>query len=139
MSVKGRCLCGAVQFTGTPVPGRGISVCHCGQCRRWAGGPFFAVRMQGGITLTQEVGLIWFRSSDHGERGFCDRCGSSLFWRKPGSGLDVAVSVGALVDGHREQIASHIWIEDKPDFYDFADDAPRLTAEQAMARVMTGG
>jgi len=95
--------------------------------------------MQGGITLTQEVGLIWFRSSDHGERGFCDRCGSSLFWRKPGSGLDVAVSVGALVDGHREQIASHIWIEEKPDFYDFADDAPRLTAEQAMARVMTGG
>lgn len=133
MSMKGQCLCGAVQFTGTPVPGKGISVCHCGQCRRWCGGPVFAIRMQGGIALDRDEGLAWFRSSDHGERGFCRHCGAKLFWRKPGSGLDVAVSVGALAPGHGLAIGEHIWIDDKPAFYDFADDAPRLTAAQAMA------
>jgi hypothetical protein len=27
----------------------------------------------------------------------------------------------------------HIWIDDKPDWYDFADNTPRKTAAQAMA------
>ena len=133
MTTTGQCLCGAVRFSGTPVPGKGMSVCHCGQCRRWASGPFWAVRMQGGITLTHDDGLAWFRSSDHGERGFCRRCGTSLFWRKPGSGLDVAVSVGSLDPGHGLVIGSHIWVDDKPGYYEFIDDAPRLTAAQAMA------
>jgi len=134
MAITGQCLCGAVKFAGEPRTDRGISVCHCGQCRRWASGPFFAVRMQGGITLTKDEGLEWFRSSAQGERGFCGRCGTSLFWRAPGSGLDVAVSTGALEEGHGLTIAAHIWVDDKPGFYEFADDAPRLTAAQAMAR-----
>ena len=131
MNVTGQCLCGAVRFTGTPTAARSISVCHCGQCRRWATGPVFACRMEGGVTLTKDEGLTWFASSSEGERGFCRHCGTSLFWRQPGTGLDCAVSVGALDPGHGLSIASHIWIEDKPDFYDFADDAPRLTAAEA--------
>lgn len=134
MELTGQCLCGAVQFTGIPVPDRGISVCHCGQCRRWASGPFWAMRMAGGIKLTKDDGLVWFPSSDHGERGFCRNCGTSLFWRKPGTGLDCAVSAGSLAAGHGLTIGAHIWVDDKPGFYEFNDDAPRLTAAQAMAR-----
>lgn len=135
MSITGQCLCGAVRFNGSPDRERGISVCHCGQCRRWAGGgPYFAVRMQDGVTLTRDEGLAWFRSSDHGERGFCRHCGTSLFWRVPGSGMDVAVSAGTLEPDHGLEIGAHIWVDDQPDFYEFADSAPRLTAAQAMAR-----
>ena len=129
---NGQCLCGAVQFSGTPDTDRGISVCHCGQCRRWASGPFWAVRMDGEITLTKDDRLVWHRSSDHGERGFCGLCGSSLFWRKPGAGLDCAVSAGALAEGHGLAIGAHIWVDDQPGFYDFADDAPRKTAAQCL-------
>ncbi len=135
MSIIGQCLCGAVRFTGIPDRKRGISVCHCGQCRRWAGGgPFFAVRMQGGVALTKDEGLEWFRSSDKGERGFCRHCGTSLFWRAPGAGLDVAVSAGSLAAGHGLKIGAHIWVDDQPGYYEFADDAPRLTAAEALAR-----
>ncbi len=134
MSMTGQCLCGAVQFTGTPTQGGGISVCHCGQCRRWTSGPLMSVRMAGGVTLTKADGLAWYASSDFGERGFCRRCGSTLFWREAGEERDWAVSVGTLAEGHGQRIAEHIWVDDKPDFYDFADDAPRLTAAQAMAR-----
>ena len=138
MAMTGQCLCGAVLFTGTPVEGRGIHVCHCGQCRRWASGPFMAIRFSGGGTLTKDDGLVWYASSDQGERGFCRHCGSTLFWREPGVGRDWAVSMGTLDatnDGeHGQQISQHIWVDDKPGFYDFADDAPRLTAAQAMAR-----
>ena len=131
MSVTGQCLCGEVQFTGTPIQGRGIHVCHCGQCRRWASGPYMSARMEGGVTLTKDDGLAWFASSDVGERGFCRRCGSTMFWRTTGAERDWAVSVGTLAEGHGQEIAKHIWIDDKPDFYDFADDTPRLTAVEA--------
>jgi hypothetical protein len=132
-ALNGQCLCGAVRFHGTPVPGRGIGVCHCGQCRRWASGPFMAIRMTGGVTFDADEALVWHRSSDHGERGFCGKCGTSLFWRAPGAGNDVAVNVSALPEDHGQAINEHIWVDDKPDFYDFSDDAPRLTAAQAMA------
>lgn len=129
---NGQCLCGAVKFHGTLVADRGIGVCHCGQCRRWASGPFMAVRMQDGVTFDVADGLAWYTSSEHGERGFCNRCGSSLFWRRQGGGNDVAINVSALPDDHGQQIFEHIWVDDKPGFYDFADSAPRKTAAQAM-------
>jgi hypothetical protein len=34
---------------------------------------------------------------------------------------------------HGQEIVEHIWIDDKPDFYDFADDAPRKTAAECLA------
>ena len=132
MQTTGQCLCGAVQFTGAPVAGGGISVCHCGQCRRWASGPYASLRMDRGVSLTRADGLVCYASSDFGERGFCRDCGSSLFWRERGAERDWAVSVGALDDGHGQRIAEHIWIDDKPEFYDFADDAPRKTAAECL-------
>ncbi len=137
--MNGACLCGAVRFSGKPVPGRGIGVCHCGQCRVWGAGPFMAVRFAGGVTVDAGESLVWFRSSDVGERGFCARCGSSLFWRDPGNARDWAVNVHALGDGHGQTIREHIWVEDKPGFYDFADPSPRLTAAQVNARSQPTG
>jgi hypothetical protein len=133
MEMTGQCLCGAVKFTGTPRAGNGISVCHCGQCRRWASGPYTSLRFADGVTLTKSDGLVWFASSDIGERGFCRDCGASLFWRKTGAERHWAVSVGAIGECHEQEIVEHIWIDDKPDFYDFADGAPRKTAAECLA------
>jgi hypothetical protein len=133
--LHGRCLCGAVRFHGEPDAARGVTVCHCGQCRRQGGGgPLAAIRFRGGIALDSDETLRWFRSSDHGERGFCARCGSSLFWRSPGQGNDVSVSLGALQEDHGLTIGAHIWVEDKPGWYDFADDRPRYTSDEWIAR-----
>ncbi len=126
----GRCLCGAVRFHGTLPEGPCLEVCHCGQCRRWGSGPYMSFHFVDGVTLDADEGLAWYRSSDVGERGFCRRCGSSLFWRKPGAGSDMAVSAGTLEPGAPVAIRSHIWVEDKPGWYDFADDTPRRTAAE---------
>ena len=133
--LKGQCLCGAVKFHGTIAENRGINVCHCGQCRRWGGGgPFMPVRFEGGVVFEDDAALTWFKSSEHGERGFCRVCGSSLFWRAPGAGNDVAINVSTLGDDHGLQLQQHIWVDDQPGWYAFADDAPRLTAAQAMGQ-----
>lgn len=133
MTMKGQCLCGAVNFHGKPIPHRGIGVCHCGQCRRWGGGgPFMAMRMEGGVTFDADEALVWYRSSDQGERGFCERCGTSLFWRALGAGNDVAINVSTLPEDHGQTINEHIWVDDKPDWYEFADDRPRKTAADVL-------
>ncbi len=137
--MNGACICGAVRFSGEPVPGRGIGVCHCLRCRTWAGGPNMVIRCVGGVALEAGEALAWYRSSDDGERGFCGRCGSSLFWREAGEPRDWAVNVNAFGDGHGQTIREHIWIDAKPDFYDFAGTAPRFTGAQAMARFQPEG
>lgn len=132
MTTKGSCLCGAVQFTGTPSD-RGIGVCHCKMCRRQSSGPFFAVRFEDGVTLIEDRGLKWYDASDVGERGFCAECGSTLFWRaKDAAPGDWAVSAGALPDSAVPPIFEHIWIDDKPPYYDFADTTPRRTEAECL-------
>lgn len=131
--MKGQCLCGAVTFSGEPDRERGITPCHCGQCRRWAGGgPFMSVRCIGGVDLESGAALGWFASSSFGERGYCKTCGSSLFWRATGEPRDWAINVSALPENHGLTIIKHIWADDQPDWYAFADEAPRMTAAQCM-------
>jgi hypothetical protein len=93
-----------------------------------------SVHFTDGVSVTAGDTLTWFVSSSTGERGFCARCGSSLFWRDPGEPRDWAINVAALPEGHGEEIFEHIWIDDKPGFYDFADDAPRKTAAQCLGQ-----
>jgi hypothetical protein len=62
-----------------------------------------------------------------------------LFWRVPGEAADWAANVHALGDGHGQSIREHIWVEDRPAFYDFADERPRLTAAEVTARYRTEG
>ncbi len=131
--LAGQCLCGAVRFSALGVP-QGIAACHCGQCRRWGGGgPFMAATFAGGVRLEAAATLAWFASSDDGERGFCTRCGSSLFWRHRGDPGDWAVNASALPEDHGLALTAHIWVEDAAPWYAFADDAPRKTAAECLA------
>lgn len=91
-----------------------------------------AIRFQGGVTFDSDATLKWYKSSKDGERGFCSDCGSSLFWRSPGGGDDMAISVSTLPEDHGIQIMEHIWVDDKPDWYEFADDTPRRTAADVL-------
>lgn len=130
-NAAGRCLCGAVAFTGIGEPGP-VSCCHCRDCARWNGGPLMAVSFAGGFHI--EGPVRWYQSSEWGERGSCATCGSALFWRmRDGSATNV--SVGALDDPSAfGPIDSHIFIDSKPATYDFADDAPRLTAQEVWEK-----
>ena len=49
-------------------------------CRRWSGGPVFSIGV-GAVRFDDETQLERFESSAWAERGFCARCGSSLFYR----------------------------------------------------------
>lgn len=135
MSATGRCLCGAVRFQANGEP-KGIHCCHCRDCARWNGGPLMAVDFTEGFAI--EGPVRWFQSSEWAERGSCERCGSALFWRmREGAMLNVAV--GAFDDQSLfREIESHIFVDSKPAYYEFADHAPRLTAAQVIEAANAG-
>ena len=131
----GRCLCGGVRFRLVAAPGE-VGVCHCGMCRRMSGGMPAAAAEISPPVFEADESLKWRRSSPWGERGFCAACGTSLFWRPVGEEEGWVVMVGALENPPPLKIARHIFVDEKPDFYDFADDAPRLTGEEWFAVVV---
>ena len=129
----GQCLCGAVRFEFDGAPAK-VSFCHCKMCRRWCGGApfasFFAI-----VRLLAKDSLRWRKSSELVERGFCGECGTPLFWNaRSMSGW--SISAGALDDERNLAVGRHIYIDEKPDFYDFVDDAPRFTREQFIANIL---
>src|SRR5687768_16408905 len=72
-SMSGHCLCSAVKFTAEKVETH-HHICHCGMCRRWAGGPVFGASASG-VKFEGEEHITRYASSEWAERGFCSRCG----------------------------------------------------------------
>lgn len=131
----GKCLCGEVRFRMDAVPEE-AGMCHCGTCRKMNGGmPLVAIPIAP-PRFDSDGSLRWRQSSAWGERGFCSQCGASLLVRLVGEDDGWMVMAGALENPPPLKIARHIFIDEKPDFYDFADDAPRITGEQWSAQVV---
>jgi hypothetical protein len=108
----GRCLCGAVRYE-VDGPLRDILVCHCGECRRSHGlaGAYTACPAERLAVEADGDALAWIASPEsttEAERGFCRRCGSSLFWRAPGRDT-VSISAGTVDEPSGLAISGHIW------------------------------
>ena len=131
--ITGGCQCGAVRFTASAPPSD-VHYCHCGMCRRWAGGsPFFAVRTKS-VTFSGEENITRFDSSEWAQRGFCSKCGTALFWYlKPKSAY--AMSVGAFDDPTPFEVSVEIFIDRKPPGYALAGEHPRLTEAETFAKL----
>lgn len=137
LDTSGGCLCGAVRFTAK-LSSRDVQVCHCGMCRRWAGGPLMFVEVDGVPRFEGREAIGVYRSSDIGERGFCARCGSILFWKVAGEDR-YTFAAGALDDASKLVLTREIFIEDKPHFYDFANATEKVAGAEAMAGYLGGG
>jgi len=128
---SGQCLCGAVRFEAEAVEPR-VSACHCIMCQRWAGGPFITASADK-VTFQGEEHLTRYRSSDWAERGFCNVCGSNLFYHL--LKLDShELCLGSLDDKQGLSMTSEIFVDSKPEAYVFAGDHERLTEAETLAR-----
>jgi len=123
----GGCLCGAVRYV-VRGPIRGVIACHCGQCRRTSG--HYAAMTSApavDVEVNASPSLVWYRSSTTAERGFCNLCGSNLFWRQFDSDM-TSITAGTLDTPTGIALEKHIFVADKSDYYDLDDDLPQLQA-----------
>ena len=112
----GSCLCGGVRFEADG-PLREVWACHCGQCRRTSGHYWAATSVpMDRLRLVAEDTLAWFAGSAAARRGFCRRCGASLFW-KPAGEDRMAIAAGALDGPTGLGTARHLHTGDAGDYY----------------------
>lgn len=124
----GRCLCGTVTVRATLEPHFGA--CHCGMCRRWGGGPLLAADC--GDAAFEGGEIARFQSSDWAERAFCARCGTHLFYYLVPAQRYI-VPLGLFDDQTGLAFDDEIYIDRKPDCYDFAGERKRLTEAEFLA------
>jgi len=120
---RGGCLCGAVRYE-VRGPLRDVVACHCGQCRRQTGHYLAAsAARRRDFRLIEQQGLAWYRSSPRARRGFCARCGSTLFWES--SPQILVIAAGSLDAAPGLRLVAHIYVADKGDYYSLDDDLPK--------------
>lgn len=132
----GKCLCGAVEIHAKATAS--VGTCHCSVCRRWCGGPMFAVHIEGLPLIKGEQTITRYPSSDFAERGFCSQCGSNLFYHlKPGqfSAEGAYMLAAGMLDLPDDMsFDSEIYIDSQPGWYRFdnAESRSRMSEKQFL-------
>lgn len=121
-TIEGGCLCGDCRY-GTDADPLNVRACHCHICQKATGAPFYArvaVPLDR-VTISGPVG--WYHSSPALRRGFCTRCGTTLFSERAAANV-MGLTMGSLDDPGRFTPESHIWMASKQPWVELADDLP---------------
>ena len=120
---EGGCLCGAVRYLaeGAPVNER---ICHCRLCQKAIGAAFNARLMfsQENVSVTGPVELV--HSSAALRRGFCPKCGTTLFSYRKSVGL-YGITAGSLDDPSVFRPDMHIFTESMQPWIRLDDGLPQ--------------
>lgn len=131
--MKGQCVCGATTFT-VELKNHDVHACHCSICRRQTSGVIMTIDVeQGSLQFTQDEHLSIYNSSDWGERGFCNCCGTNLFWRTKDQSY---CNINAFAFDQQPQdikFDMEIFIDNKPEFYAFNNETKKLTEADVIA------
>lgn len=128
----GSCLCGAISFTANKMT-TAVAACHCTSCRKWGGSAFMEVSCGAEVAFEGAEKLAVFDSSEWAERGFCSACGSHLFYRLKET-QEHMMPVGLFDDDSELTFQRQVFIDAKPDYYQYSNKTENLTGEELFAQ-----
>ena len=125
LSLKASCLCGGVQL-GTRGYHRDVENCHCIQCMKTHGhyAAYTNVQEQN-VKFFKKKTLKWFRSSKRAKRGFCRKCGASLFFKVLGS-KNISIAAGMFNGSTKLKTKMNIFVKGKLDYYKLDNCLPKF-------------
>ena len=130
--VEGGCHCGAVRYAIAARP-LAVNACHCGDCKRLAGGPFGLYLHVAKDTLEIRSGQfdLFRRTGGSGNQISilrCRACGARM-WHLPDVAPDLVIlCAGTLDDAGWAVPTSHIFIEEAAPDATAAEDAIAVEA-----------
>lgn len=127
----GQCLCGSVQVAVTP-NSENVDICHCDMCRKWYGGPSFALACGSNVELSGET-ISAYRSSEWAERVFCSQCGTSITWRLADGSGEYHVNSNLFNEAKEFPLGTQVFIDEKPNNYDFKQQTHTMTGAEVFA------
>jgi len=110
---SGGCLCEAVRYRapgGNEFP---VLHCHCENCRRLSGNYIAAVRVRTAELVIDDRGqrLRWY-DLPYARYGFCQDCGSTLFYQPADRSDITSVMAGTLDQGPDLEVGG-VWFADE--------------------------
>jgi len=123
MTREGGCLCGAVRFRTEGEPAN-VRICHCRNCQRAMGSPYFARALFDQRALSVEGDTAYYLSSEALERVFCKKCGTRLFSRRT-NGTVVGIALAVFDDRNAFAPTDHMWVTEKMDWVRLEDGLPQ--------------
>lgn len=133
-SAAGSCLCGAIRFRVDP-PLKWVAHCHCTQCQRAHGAAFVTWvsvdERQWHLDDAQQA-LAWYQSSAEAQRGFCRRCGSSLFFRSTRWPGEVHVARANFSTSLADLPRAHGFYETHVDWFTVHDALPKKASDGTL-------
>ncbi len=130
-TAKGSCLCGAVEISTTTMNPH-VAACHCSMCRKWGGGALLGVECESDVGFSGEENIGVYQSSEWAERGFCKQCGSHIFYRLKDNN-HYYIPVGIFDNDENLVFDLQVFIEEKPEYYSFANETKNMTGEELFA------
>ena len=129
---EGACACGAVKLIAQQASAT-LGACHCRSCRRWGGGPLLTVSCGTEVSFEGGEHIGVFDSSDWAQRGFCQRCGSHLYYRLK-SNDHHEIPAGLFDDSDDLHFDHQVFVDERPPYYRFAQDTEELTGAECFAK-----
>ena len=127
-TVVGKCLCGAITITAKNVK-KELGACHCEMCRKWTGGPLMSIAGGIDVSIEGKEHVTVFDSSPWAERGFCNKCGSGLFYRVKENQF-YSLTAGLFEDSGDWNFTMQVFIDKKCGGYSFAEETATMTEKQ---------
>ena len=125
LSLKASCLCGGVQLR-TLGYHRNVQNCHCIQCMKTHGHYAAYTNVEErNVKFLKKRTLKWFRSSKKAKRGFCNRCGASLFF-KIINAKNISIAAGMFNRPVKLKTTMNIFVKGKSDYYTLDDRVPKF-------------
>ena len=119
------CLCGGIQLK-TKGPLRHVSNCHCSQCMKTHGNyAAYTNTLEKDIKFIKKRTLKWFRSSKRAKRGFCSKCGASIFFKILGK-KDIHIAAGMFNRPVKLKTIANIFTKGKLDYYKLDHRLPKF-------------
>ena len=110
------CLCGGIKLK-TKGPLGHVSNCHCNQCMKTHGNyAAYTNTPEKDIKFIKKKTLKWYRSSKKAKRGFCNKCGASMFFKRLGS-ENISIAAGMFKNPTKLKTRMNIFVEGKLDYY----------------------
>ena len=106
-------------------------------CRQWGGGPFLAVDAGSEVSFTGDDHIGIFNSSEWAERGFCQSCGTHLFYRLKQNQQHI-MPAGLFQEGDQLVLDHQVFIDEKPGFYCFSQNTKDMTGAEVFAMFGAG-
>ena len=89
------------------------------------------------VKILDEVSVTRYASSEWAERGFCSKCGTHLFYYlKPNN--QYHLPIGLLKTEDNYNFTHQIFIDEKPEYYEFKNETYNMTGAEVFAHFEEG-